>query len=335
MTFGHNKRTFTGGVLTISWFASALIAVVLLILGYAVLPPLFGASHSTAHLVNGGRTLFALLGLLFGSIAIYKLIAARSYRKLHPLPMAESVEEASTQSLPGAVTAQSPRDAWEHPEQVAILPPGGDWGSPKPISRFPLEPFPNAKPTDWSLELLEAIEWKRFEDLCAVYFREMGFRTETTPLSEEWGVEIRLHEMADNHDTTAIVQCKAWGDTWIGVQPLRDFHGVISHENIGQAFFVTPGGFTADARRFAEANQITLIDGRRFLEMILALPAESGMRLLAYATKGSYSVPTCPSCGMKMAPKTGPQGNYWCCRNYPDCPHTLAMRKPVSPSSPD
>jgi restriction system protein len=321
------KQTILDVVLNVRWPVPAALAVVMLVLGYAVLPPILGATPITAPLAEAGRTAFGWLGLLFGCIAIYKRIAERNFKKLNALPMVEVKAVDSIQPGPGEVISKSPREAWDNPEPITILPSEGDQDSPKPVPRFQREAFPAAKPTEWSLELLQSIEWKRFEDLCAVYYREMGIRTETTSLGAGGGVDIRLYEDADSSRFTAIVQCKLWGDKCVGVNPLRDLLDVVVHEDVARAIFISPGGFTDDARKFAEANNITLLDGKGFLAMLGRLPAEARSRLLAYATKGSYTVPTCPGCGQKMAPRSGPTGDYWACHNFPSCSQTLAIPK--------
>ena len=321
------KHTLLDEGLNFGWPVPAALAVGMLVLGYVVLPIILGANSNAAPLGGVGRTAFGWLGLLFGSIAIYKRIADSTHKKLKSLPMVDAGADDSIKPGSGNVIPQTPRDAWDNPEPITILPSEGGRDSPKPIPRFSLEVFPKAKPTDWSLELLQSIEWRRFEDLCAVYYREMGIRTETTSLGAGGGVDIRLFEDSDSPKFTAIVHCKLWGDKCVGVNPLRELLEVVVHEDVARAFFIAPGGFTADACKFAEANHINLLDGKRFLAMLGRLPADARRRLLAYATKGSYTVPTCPSCGQKMAPRNGPTGDFWACHNYPDCSQTLAMPK--------
>jgi restriction system protein len=187
-----------------------------------------------------------------------------------------------------------------------------------------------AKPTAWSLKLLQNIEWKRFEDLCAAFYKEKGIRCETTPLGADGGVDIRLFQDANTPQATAVVQCKAWGEKQVGVKPIRELLGVMTHEKIGKSFFMAPGGFTDDAREFAQANRITLLDGKLFLSMLERLPAEARQKLLAFATSGDYTTPSCPSCGDKMRRQSGSRGDFWSCRNYPRCRQTLPMRKSAS-----
>lgn len=188
-----------------------------------------------------------------------------------------------------------------------------------------------AKPTDWSIELIRKIEWKRFEDLCQQFYQSKGIKSETTPLGPDGGIDIRLYQ-DDTGRATSIVQCKAWGERIVGVKPVRELLGVMTHEKIEKAFFMTSGRFSDDAKAVATSNRITLIDGAMLLMMIQRLPVEAKMALLAFATEGDYATPTCPSCGIKMRGVAGKDGrsDFWGCRNYPKCRQILGMRRSVS-----
>jgi len=103
----------------------------------------------------------------------------------------------------------------------------------------------------------------------------------------------------------------------------------MTHEKIGKAFFMTSGSYSEEAKAVAQANRITLIDGVMLLMMIQRLTAEERQSLLAFATKGDYKTPTCPTCGVKMKEVQGKAGrpNFWRCRNFPRCRQKLGMRQ--------
>lgn len=176
------------------------------------------------------------------------------------------------------------------------------------------------KPSVWSIDLIRDIEWKRFEDVCQKFYELKGIRSETTPLGPDGGIDIRLYQ-DDSGLATSIVQCKAWGKRFVGVQPVRELLGVMTHEKIDKAFFMTSGRFSDDAKEVGKSNRITLIDGEMLLMMIQRLPSESQKSLLYYATEGDYLTPTCPSCGIKMKRNPGKDNrpDFWGCPNYRRC----------------
>lgn len=179
----------------------------------------------------------------------------------------------------------------------------------------------------WSLPLLQSLEWKRFEEVCCKLYALRGFRSESTPLGPDGGIDIRLYE-GSGPRAVAIVQCKAWGGRPVGVKPVRELLGVMAHEKVGQGFFMAAGGFTEEARQFAASNPLTLITGEMLLTMIKLLSPADQQTLLHLATAGDYRTPTCPSCGTKMRAVSGREGrpDFWGCPNYPRCRQKLGMR---------
>src|SRR5690606_1855340 len=111
----------------------------------------------------------------------------------------------------------------------------------------------------------------------------------------------------------------------VGVKEIRELRGVMAHEKLDKAFFMAPNGFTDDARAFAAANGITLLDSRLFLAMVERLPEASAQHLLTFATAGEWAIPTCPSCGDKMVARDGKRGRFWGCVRYPKCRATMPM----------
>ena len=182
------------------------------------------------------------------------------------------------------------------------------------------------RPTARSRELIDRIEWKRFEDLCCEFYRVKGIRAETTRLGADGGVDIRLfQDDAAPQRCTAVVQCKAWNQA-VGIKPIRELRGVMAHERVEKAFFMAPNGFTDEARAFAAENRITLLDGKLFLAMLERLPEVLRQQLLDFATAGDWTTPTCPSCGVKMAARDSKRGRFWGCVHFPKCRATLQMR---------
>lgn len=281
------------------WIFSAVIAAGCLVIGFIMLPLLQLSNPHFALLTTVVQPLATLLSAGFALIALAKLIRAqRAVRPSRREPTISAEEALDT----------------EEPEPLAVA-------SSEPLQADPGDDRPSA----WSLDVLHCIEWKRFEDLCCAYYREKGVAAETTALGPDGGVDIRLfQDAAQPSKATALVQCKAHNKP-IGVKPIRELRGVMAHENAEKAFFMAPMGFTDEARAFAAANRITLLDGKLFLAMIERLPESSRARLLALATAGDWTTPTCPSCGDRMIAREGKRGRFWGCRGH-RCKGTLPMR---------
>lgn len=187
---------------------------------------------------------------------------------------------------------------------------------------------PPSKPTTWSLDLIRSIEWKRFEELCAAYFRHVGYVARTQSHGADGGVDIRLFE-AEDTSQVAIAQCKAWSSIDVDVKPIRELIGVMAIEKVAQAYFLATGGFSRMARATADGAGVELIDGESLLGRIQMLPDALKASLLAVATEGDYRTPTCVSCGEKMIERSSSMGSFWGCPNYPRCKNKI-RRKSVA-----
>ncbi|MEC5386601.1 restriction endonuclease [Uliginosibacterium sp. H3] len=310
-------------VLASGWPVAAALALLVAVAGLLVLPAMFGGNPFLAPLLIAFRPfIWGAVGLL-PLVALFKYFVARraeSKRRLH-----EYIAREETQHfIQGAVASATSREA--RPRKAVQAAHAYANESDEPVEDF-AEDEPAHKPLAWSLALLRQIEWKRFEDLCAEIYRAKGIRCETTSLGADGGVDVRLfQDETDPQRCTAIVQCKAHGERLIGVKPVRELRGVMAHEKIEKAFFMAPGGYTDDAKAFARENRITLLDGKLILELIKRLPVQAQEGLLDFATRGEWTMPSCPHCGTRMVERDGRAGKFWGCANFPRCKQILNMR---------
>lgn len=180
----------------------------------------------------------------------------------------------------------------------------------------------DAKPLSWSLGLLRELEWKRFETVGAELFQELGFRAEMLSKGPDGGIDVKLYKDSDVAPA-AIVQCKSWKARQVGIKPLREFLGVMTHEGVKEGIFLAAFDFTQEAMEFAKVNGIDAVDGKHFIQMIGTLSVEAQQKLLRIATEGDYKTPSCPSCAVKLVHRSSSHGSFWGCTNYPRCKFKL------------
>lgn len=243
-----------------------------------------------------------VVAAMFGLLALVLLVQQRPWR---------SQNDGATEVHRGLTLVPSPAPNLTKPDAVVQT-----WESlmARPKNR-PDSPRP--KPDHWSLDLLQQIEWKRFEELCAAFYREVGLRSETIRCGADGGIDAKLYD-GNSVDPAAIIQCKAWNSRPVGVKPVRELLGVMAHHKVPKGVFLATGEFTKEAVQFAQANPIDLVGGKGFIALLAKLDEEARLRLLAVATEGDYTTPTCPSCGIKMNWRDVGNG-FWGCRNYPRC----------------
>ena len=284
--------------ITGNWIVSATFTVILFIIIYIVIPSVTNPILKPMALALRSFGLFLMA--IFGFMALVKFIRQSKPKKqsnwaTEPNASNEDFKKAFDATLAGVSDSPS------------------------------LERTSALIPTAWTLKLIQDIEWKKFEELSTAFYQEKGIRAETTSLGADGGIDIKLYQDSSGNPTS-LVQCKAWNSRQVGVKEIREFLGVMTHEKIAKGFYMTSGEYSTDAKGTATANKITLINGEMLLAMIKRLPDASQQKLLALATTGDYTTPSCASCGVKMVKRNGKRGEFWGCKNYPRCKQMLHLK---------
>ncbi|RYH13083.1 MAG: restriction endonuclease [Alphaproteobacteria bacterium] len=171
-----------------------------------------------------------------------------------------------------------------------------------------------------TVEDLHAMSWRAFELLVSDTYRHLGFGVREGTGQRDGGVDLVL---VDPTGRETLVQCKQYRTSRVGEPRVREFYGAMAAHGIGTpGVFVTCGGFTEEARRFAAGKPIDLVDGDRLMHMILATNG-GGQRIEEEATRGE-DVPECPRCKgpmVRRVAKAGPNPgtSFWGCASFPRC----------------
>ena len=168
----------------------------------------------------------------------------------------------------------------------------------------------------WTLEFINTLDWKVFETLCSQYFDAKGLRNNETSLGADGGVDLIIYEN-DTAKPTAIAQCKKWSNP-IKVGALREFYGVMSQYHVAKGYFFTTNEFYKTAIKFAEENNIDLINGALLISLLKGLDAKQQEKIYKLITTGDYTTPTCVRCGKKMVLRKNKKTleEFWGCNTY-------------------
>jgi restriction system protein len=99
-------------------------------------------------------------------------------------------------------------------------------------------------------------------------FERQGYRAINTPDVKDGGIDVLVY---DEHGQQAVVQCKRYKGT-VGEATVRDLYGTMIGNGATHAFLVTTGEISAAAERWAAGKAITLIDGKRLVELAKTPP---------------------------------------------------------------
>jgi restriction system protein len=170
-----------------------------------------------------------------------------------------------------------------------------------------------SKPTD-------EMNWQQFELLVGQAFRGQGyFVIDGGNTGADGGVDVYLKKDGLKY----FVQCKHWKNKKVGVAVARELYGVIAGAGVEGGFVVCSGGFTNDAKAFAENKQIELIDQHGLNRMLKGVP-QPAVEDRIEPTVNLSEMLECPKCSSTMIKRKARQGaragqEFWGCSNYPKC----------------
>ncbi len=182
------------------------------------------------------------------------------------------------------------------------------------------------------LRAVADLSWGAFERLVGEAFRRKGYSVVETNKGPDGGIDLILRRDGEEH----LVQCKHWRANKVGVNVIRELHGVMASRGAASGFVVTAGDFTSSAKNYAQGRNIELIGTHQFKQLLdegrKGTGSASHLAKTLPSTDTGVAVPDCPKCGTAMIERiakrgTNIGGRFWGCKNFPKCRKTL----PISP----
>ncbi|BCG02447.1 hypothetical protein PPGU19_070150 (plasmid) [Paraburkholderia sp. PGU19] len=162
---GKRKSSVRDVLLDAPWWVSALLALASYIVFHAVVPAAMarnpfmrGVATMSRSLAWAPATMFAVLGLL-------------TYLRARKRQAAPDSGSGTAWPLRKEPTLRVDRT---NSPFVQVMPDlAGQIDEATSAS--------HAKPTEWTIDAIRQLEWKRFEMLCVCYYEAMGFTVKTVP----------------------------------------------------------------------------------------------------------------------------------------------------------
>jgi restriction system protein len=124
---------------------------------------------------------------------------------------------------------------------------------------------PSAANISSTLEAIGIMSWRDFSIAVEDAYRRDGYAVTRLP-GPEADFEIVKAGRA------ALVSCKRWKATSNGIEPLRSLHAAMEARDARESFFITTGGLSDSARRFAIEKNIPVIQGAELARLLRGMP---------------------------------------------------------------
>lgn len=176
------------------------------------------------------------------------------------------------------------------------------------------------------LESFAAMGWREFEQLVGEAYRRDGYAVEETGQGgADGGVDLILRK----NGRTVLVQVKQWRRQRVDVRVVREMYGLMAHHRADAVRIAALGGFTPDARRFAENKSIELMDASELWALVASVQSQAVAQPDVETrppreTPASSTPPICPKCASSMKQRTNRTTGqaFWGCSRYPNCKGT-------------
>ncbi len=182
---------------------------------------------------------------------------------------------------------------------------------------------------------VHALQAEHFELLVGLIYQRQGYRV-TMPAGLGGGRII-----VQRKSEKLLIQCKKLSpDHKVHVDRVRELHEAAATAGVTRGVYVATCGFSWDARNFAKAKGVTVINAR-ILDTLLtgarAKPDEDFLAVSDWAPKLMKKVtltpPLCPACEGPMDELKVSDGSVWLCGQRPECRGRRSARKFDQPTS--
>lgn len=109
---------------------------------------------------------------------------------------------------------------------------------------------------------MDIMEGYEFEELLKSIYFYLGYKTEVTKKSRDYGADLLL---TDDQNHTIVVQAKRYNKT-VGAKSVQEIAAARDHYNASEAWVVTNSTFSEPAELLARETDVRLIDREELIE---------------------------------------------------------------------
>lgn len=113
-----------------------------------------------------------------------------------------------------------------------------------------------------NIKEIDVMNGTEFENYLNVLFKSIGYKTEITPTSRDYGADLIITK----NSIKVAVQAKRYGKR-VGISAIQQVSGAKNYYHAQEAWVITNNYFTDPAKKLAAANNIVLIDRDKLIQL--------------------------------------------------------------------
>lgn len=154
-----------------------------------------------------------------------------------------------------------------------------------------------------------------FEYFLKLHYEKLGYSAKMTATTGDYGADLILKKDGE----VIVAQAKRY-QAKIGIKAIQEVIGAKGYYKASKGLVVTNSFFTPNAVNLAIANSIDLWDRNKLIEVMTKENALEVIHEVHSSIKTNSNL--CPWCGNELANRTGKNGIFLGCSNYPICKYT-------------
>jgi restriction system protein len=112
------------------------------------------------------------------------------------------------------------------------------------------------------------MSWREVDQVLRSLFQRHGFAVSSGARRSMEGVDLVLHR----DQRRIFVRCDHWSVWTVGLAPVRRLQELVRRSGADRGIVLTSGEFSPEARDFAQATGLELVDGRMLRDLVQELP---------------------------------------------------------------
>jgi hypothetical protein len=176
---------------------------------------------------------------------------------------------------------------------------------------------------------LDRLEWRAFDELVRNYMNTQGWVTKRVRVDPNGTTRSLLWKRSEARPS-AYLCCVPITGAWLDVEQVRQVEEILLEESLPDAFIITTGDFSSEARTHAlKSRRVELVSGDALMSHFRNLPRKQHALIVSQAFTGDFETPSCPACEIKMVPTDEPKPR-WVCPQQPTCRQSFPMAQAIA-----
>lgn len=167
---------------------------------------------------------------------------------------------------------------------------------------------------------IDKMTGRQFEYYLKLLYVNNGYFVKETRITGDYGADLVL----EKNGKKIVIQAKRHSKN-VGLKAVQEAQTAKAYYGATEAWVVSNRDYTKAAYNLAKSNNVTLINRKQLIDMILQLNPGDAPDTQKVIEDLPVEEVICNRCGNPMVLRSGPRGEFYGCSTFPRCRNTKAI----------